>query len=199
MGANGRNSTRLALTAQVALVGQLASALVAGGALSAQDASEMIEKIADVIGGIVHPAALAAGLRTDFFDRLPETEGAVGDCEMRSDDQCTPLQVEEQLPPRLRALAYAVNETHQLLLAFRRRANDDQQALCVVLETSLHVDPTTRNRRSVGRQVALAPARVLLRPGVLEAANGGRREPTRILAEQCPRASSKSPVEMPFR
>ena len=43
------NSTRLALTAQVALVGQLASALVAGGALSVQDASEMIEKIADVI------------------------------------------------------------------------------------------------------------------------------------------------------
>ena len=105
---------------------------------------------------------------------------------MRSDDQSTPLQVEEQLPPRLRALAYAVNETHQLLLAFRRRANDDQQALCVVLETSLHVDPIDPEIDvAFGRQVALAPARVLLRPGVLETANGGRREPTRILAEQC--------------
>ncbi len=35
-----------------------------------------------------------------------------------------------------------------------------------------------------GREVALAPARVLLRPGLLEAPDGGGREPGRVLAEQ---------------
>ena len=46
------NSTRLALTAQFALAGQLASVLVAGGALSAQQASEMLIKIADMMGAV---------------------------------------------------------------------------------------------------------------------------------------------------
>jgi hypothetical protein len=51
------NSTRLALTAQLALAGQLASVLVASGALSAQQASEMLTKIADMISASVDDAA----------------------------------------------------------------------------------------------------------------------------------------------
>jgi hypothetical protein len=51
------NSTRLALTAQLAFAGQLASVLVAAGALSAHPASEMLTKIADMIDASVEDGA----------------------------------------------------------------------------------------------------------------------------------------------
>ena len=67
-------------------MGQLASALVAGGALSAQDASEMIEKIADVIsssadqhtktlmdhGAGAHPGGAPHGASAPSLDWHPE-------------------------------------------------------------------------------------------------------------------------------
>src|SRR5439155_661973 len=65
-------------------------------------------------------------------------------------------------------------------------ADDDQQALCRVLETGLHVntvDPEVDVAFS--REVAFAPARVLFGPGLLEATNGRGREPTGVPAEQC--------------
>ena len=74
-------STRLALTAQVALVGQLASALVAGGALSAQDASEMIEKIADVISSSAdqHTTDLQAVMITPIREHAEALHRVAGD------------------------------------------------------------------------------------------------------------------------
>src|SRR4051812_15929835 len=36
----------------------------------------------------------------------------------------------------------------------------------------------------LGGEIALAPARMLLRPGLLEPSDGGRRQPAGILAEQ---------------
>jgi hypothetical protein len=47
----------------------------------------------------------AAGLRPYFFDRLPEAEGAVSDRKLGAHRKPAPLQIEEELPPRLRALA----------------------------------------------------------------------------------------------
>jgi hypothetical protein len=74
-------STRLALTAQVALVGQLASALVAGGALSAKDASEMIEKIADVISSSAdqHTTDLQAVMITPIREHAEALRRVAGD------------------------------------------------------------------------------------------------------------------------
>ena len=73
--------TRLALTAQVALVGQLASALVAGGALSAQDASEMIEKFADVISSSAdqHTTDLQAVMVTPIREHAEALRRVAGD------------------------------------------------------------------------------------------------------------------------
>src|SRR5438067_10104551 len=86
------------------------------------------------IGGFVHPAALATRLRPHFFERLPEAQRAVGDRKLGPDRKPAPLQVEEELAPRLRALAHAIDEADEFLLAFRRGADDDQQALRLVLE-----------------------------------------------------------------
>ena len=46
-----------------------------------------------------------------------------------------PLQVEEQLPPGLRALAHAVDQADQLLLAFRCRSDDQEQTLRLVFQS----------------------------------------------------------------
>src|SRR3984893_5431310 len=61
------------------------------------------------IGGLVHPTALAACPRPHLLDRLPEAEGAVGDRELGSHRKPPPFEVEEELFPRLRALAHAVD------------------------------------------------------------------------------------------
>src|SRR6266536_1267852 len=133
----------------------------------------------------VHPAALPAGLGPHFLDRLPEAERAVGDREFGSHREPTPLQVEEELPPGLRTLAHAVDEADKLRLAFGRGADDDQQALRGVFEPGLHVDAVDPEVDvALGGEITLAPARMLLRPGLLEAPYGGSREPGRVLAEQ---------------
>ena len=133
----------------------------------------------------MHPAALAAGLRPHFLDRLPEAERAIGDRQLGPHREPTPLQVEEQLPPRLRTLAHAVDEADEFLLALGRGPDDDQQALRGVLQPGLHVDAVDPEVDvALGREVALAPARVLVGPGVLEPPDGRGREPAGVFAEQ---------------
>src|ERR1700730_17310214 len=88
------------------------------------------------------------------------------------------LEVEEQLLPRSCALAHAVGEADQLLLALRCGANNDQQALRIVFQPGLNmnaVDPEIDV--AFGREVALAPARVLFRPSLLETPYGRGRKP----------------------
>src|SRR5262249_13633386 len=124
----------------------------------------------------LHPAALAARLGPYLFDRLPESERAIGDRELGANRQPTPLQIEEHSPPRLRTLAHTVGEADKLLPALACGSDDDQQALRGVFETGLHVnavDPEVDV--AFGREIALAPARVLLGPGLLEASNARGR------------------------
>src|SRR6266446_1995405 len=134
----------------------------------------------------VHPATLAARLGPYLFEGLPEPERAIGDRELGANRQPTPLQIEEQFPPRLRTLAHTVGEADELLPALGGSSDDDQQALRGVFETGLHVnavDPEVDV--AFGREIALAPARVLFGPGLLEASNGRSREPAGVPAEQC--------------
>ena len=92
------------------------------------------------IGGLVHPAALLARLRPDLGERLPEAERAVGDGELRPDRKSASLEIEQEFLPRLRALAHAVGQADQFLLALRRRADDHEQALRIILKPGLDVD-----------------------------------------------------------
>jgi hypothetical protein len=84
------------------------------------------------------------------------------------------------------ALAHAIDKTDELLLALRCGADDDQKALGLVFEPGLHVDAIGPEVDvAFGREVALAPARVLVRPSLLEPADGRGREPAGVLAKQC--------------
>src|SRR2546430_548633 len=121
------------------------------------------------IGGLVPPTALAAGPRPHPLDRLPEAEGAVGDRELGSHRKAPPFEVEEELFPRLRALAHAVDEPDKFLFAFGRGADDHQQALRGFLEPGLHMDAVDPEVNvAFGREIALAPTHMLVRPGLLE-------------------------------
>ena len=65
----------------------------------------------------------------DLVERLPEAERAVADGQLGRDRQPARLEVDQQLPPALRALAHADLEADQFLLALRRRADQHQHAL----------------------------------------------------------------------
>src|SRR5215813_1797150 len=138
------------------------------------------------VGGFVHPAALPAGVGPRLFDGLPKAKRAIGDRQLRANRQPTPLQIEEQFPPRLRTFAYTVAEADKLLPALGCGSDNDQQALRAVFETGLHMNAVGPEVDvAFGREIALAPARVLLGPGLLEPSNGRGREPAGVPAEQC--------------
>src|SRR3954470_13068790 len=106
----------------------------------------------------MHPAALAARLGPDLLKGLPEAECAVGYREFRPDRQPAPPEVEQQFPPGLHALAHAIGQADELLLAFWGRADDDQKALGVRFEAGLHVDAVNPDVDvAFGRQIARGP------------------------------------------
>ena len=133
----------------------------------------------------VHPAALAARLGPHLLKGLPEAECAVGDGKLGPDGQPAPPEVEQQLPPGLHALAHAIGQADELLLALRRRADDDQKALGVRFEAGLHVDAVNPEVDvTFGREIALGPPGMLVRPGLLQSGDARGGQPTRIRAEQ---------------
>src|SRR6187549_926715 len=85
----------------------------------------------------VHPAALLPRLGPHLAERLPEAERTVGDGQLRRDCQPAPLQIEQQGAPVMGALARAIGEANQLLFALWRCADDDEDALRVILQTRL--------------------------------------------------------------
>jgi hypothetical protein len=86
-------------------------------------------QLGEHVRGLVHPAALLARFRPDLAGGLPEPERAIGDDEPRRHLEPAPLQLEQQIAPVLRALAGAIGEADQFLAAFRRRADQHQDAL----------------------------------------------------------------------
>ena len=105
------------------------------------------------VGSLVHPTALLARLGPDLGKRLPESERTVGDREFWPYRKSAPLEIEQEFFPRLRALAHTVDQADQLLLALRRRADDHEQALRVILKAGLHVDAVDPEDGVIGRQL----------------------------------------------
>jgi hypothetical protein len=97
-------------------------------------------QLVEDVGGLVHPAALLARLRPHLAERLPEAERAIGDGQLRRDRQPAPLQIEQQGAPVVGALARAVGEADELLLTLRGRADDDEDALGIILQAGLQMD-----------------------------------------------------------
>src|SRR6185503_13335272 len=85
----------------------------------------------------------------------------------------------------LRALAGAIGEADQFLAAFRRCADQHQDALLFVFEACLEMDAIcTDVDVALRRQIASLPRGVFVKPTGLKPADGGCRQPGSILAEQ---------------
>src|SRR5215471_10528425 len=63
------------------------------------------------IGGLVNPTPLMPGAGKDLLDGLPEAERTVADREVGRDLEPTPLDVDQEFAPALRALPYPGLET----------------------------------------------------------------------------------------
>ena len=134
---------------------------------------------------LVHPAALLARFWPHLAERLPEPESAIGGGEFRRDRQATPLQIEQQRAPVMGALARAVGETDQLLPTSRRGADDNEDALRIVLQTRLQMNAVGPDIDvALGGKVALVPALVLVDPDLLQPRDRRGRQARSILAEQ---------------
>src|SRR5260221_13481871 len=93
------------------------------------------------------PSSVARGLSATPRQALSRSrahprfrERTVGDRDLRRCCQAATLQIEQQITPRLGALTQAICEADEFLLAFRRRADDDQDTLRLFLEPGLQMD-----------------------------------------------------------
>src|SRR5258708_1282597 len=144
-----------------------------------------LRQLGEHVRGLVHPAALLARFRPDLAGGLPEPECAIGDDEPRGRIEPAPLQIEQQIAPVVRALAGAIGEADQFFAAFRRRTDQHEDALLFVFQAGFEMDAVGPDVDvTLRRQIALLPRGVLVKPTVLQAADGGCRQPGSILAEQ---------------
>jgi hypothetical protein len=127
-----------------------------------------------------------ARIRPDLPRRLPETERPVAGGELGIDHEAVLVpQANQQLVPRLLALAEAVLDRQELLLAAGVGADQDQDALPLVLEPGREVDAIRPDVHvALGRQITPLPAPMLVLPGARQAADGRRRQAGRVRAQQ---------------
>src|SRR3954467_1589816 len=144
-----------------------------------------LRQLGEHVCSLVHPAALLARFRPDLAGGFPEAECAIGDDEPRRRVEPTALQIKQQTAPVMRALAGAIGEADQFLAAFRRRSDQHQDALLFVLEPRLQMDAISPDVDvALGRQIALLPRSVVVKPAVLQSADRGCRQSGSILAKQ---------------
>jgi hypothetical protein len=88
-------------------------------------------------------------LGKNLLDCLPEAERAVADSQVRRDREATPLDIDEEFAPALRALPNPGLEANEFLLSLRCRPDQHQHAFGIGFHPCLQVnrkrpcDPTT--------------------------------------------------------
>src|ERR1700760_495227 len=99
------------------------------------------------------------GAGKDLLDGLPEAERTVADREVGRDLEPTPLDIDQEFAPALRALPHPGLEADELLLALGGSANQHQYAFGAVFHTGLQIDPTRPHVDvTPRREVALLPS-----------------------------------------
>ena len=104
--------------------------------------------------------ALLAGFRPDLVEGLPETQGTVAGGEFGVERKAVLVaQPQQELTPALGAFPEAVLDRQQLLAPLRVGADENQDALPILLEPGREVDPVGPDIDvAPGRQVAALPA-----------------------------------------
>ena len=161
---------------------------------------QSLGQLVEHVGRLVDPAALLARGGIDLRQRLPEAQRSVAGGQLGIDRQAAGLHVQQQRLPRLLALAIAVGDGDQLLLAVGRGAHQHQDALPIFFQADVEVD-------AVGPHVdvllpvqgPLGPLLEFSLPDFLEPGDRRSRQARAAGPTSAARASLKSPVLMPLR
>jgi hypothetical protein len=144
-----------------------------------------LRQVVQHVGRLVAPAALRPRTRPDLRKRLPEAKRSVTDRELGVGREAARLHIKEQLLPGLLALAVAVDDGQELLLATGGRAHQDQDALTLLLESDVEVDAVGPDVHDpLVREVSTAPFLEVRLPDLLEPHDRRRGEARSIRAEQ---------------
>jgi hypothetical protein len=144
-----------------------------------------VRQLVQNVGGLVNPAALLPRGAVDLAQGLPEPKITVANGELGADPKAAVPQVDEQLAPRLFALAVAVGEPDQLLATLLVGTNHDQDALALLIEPGVEVDAVDPDVDvALAGEVASLPSLQFALPGLLQPADGrGRQAPGRPVRE----------------
>src|SRR3954467_3967956 len=113
------------------------------------------------------PSATASSGPMDSPRRLRSSSNSLQDCTLSH------------------ALAHAIDQADELLLALRGRADDHEKALGVRFKAGLHVDAVDPEVDvTFGREIARGPPGMLVQPSLLEAGDARRGQPTGVRAKQ---------------
>ena len=152
----------------------------------------------------MNPAALLSGAGEHVAQRGPRAERAVAGHELRL-VQPAVAQIAEHRRPRVLALAVAVLDREQLLLAVLADADHDQQAqLGILAEPDADVDAVDEQVGvAVEPQLPGAERGVLGLPLLGQPLDRARRQPRGVLAEQIserrPEVAGREPVQVQDR
>jgi hypothetical protein len=140
---------------------------------------------------------LLPGLRPDLVQRLPEAERTIAGGELRVEHEPVLVaQPEQQLAPALGALSKTILDRQQLLPALGVGADENQDALPIMLEPRREIDAVGPEIDiASGREVTRLPVLVLVLPSGRQASHGRRRQTRRLGAEQ----RCKGLLELPGR
>ena len=122
---------------------------------------------------LVDPAALDPGHAVDLVQGSPEPHGTVTHGKLWRNLQTPALQVQEQFPPALGALAKAIDQAQNILVAPFVSADNHQHTLAILIHSRAEIDTV---RPEVGitprRQIALGPAFIIAPPIRLQPGDG---------------------------
>ena len=125
---------------------------------------------------------------------LPQAQGPVADDQIRTRLPAPPLQVQQQLEPTLLALAIAVRQTDKFFVALLSGPDQHQQALLLLLQASLAVDPVSPEVDVLlVIQVATAPLLAVLFPARLQATDRTGRQARCLRPQQGAQGFLESP------
>ncbi len=148
--------------------------------------------------------ALFARRPVDLAQSLPEAERPVAGGECGRDREAAALEIEPHFAPGLGALAVAPGDFggngQQLLPAILIGADDDQDALLVVIQPWREVDAVGPEvDKAPGREIAPLPMLHFPLPDLLEADNARGREPGRLRPKERRERLGKIARGQPFR
>src|SRR5690606_19780648 len=117
----------------------------------------------------MHPAALMPSIWKNLLQRGPEAQGSVADGQFGACTETALLQVQQQLLPRDLALALAVYEADEFLLALCGGTDHDEHAGPLRRKTHVEVDAVgPQIDVALAREIAPTPRSVFLLPDFLE-------------------------------